>query len=206
MVQSRCTVVPYGMVVCRAARPKVAAKLSTFQAENLGGQRNYCCPGNSVTWGAVWTAITLVPTQRCYSHTSFDMQWWRVEGTATTTLVFSSPAGWNLEQCYLCLLLVTAVGRVMEMWWLYPCQGRWFRVHRASHLWQLQYILFPGMSLFFISMAFHARKHWEYCPPECPGLAVRTKRGKGKLSSRVGALRSREKQLEKKPGFWDLFP
>lgn len=34
-----------------------------------------------------------VPTQKCYSHTSRDMQGQREEGAAITTLIFFSLAG-----------------------------------------------------------------------------------------------------------------
>lgn len=98
--------VPHGMGVWRAANPRVAAKVSSFPAESLGGQRNFCCPGSSMTWGAVQSAATLVATQMLFSYCT-----WHAVMEGGGSCHHGTPlAGWSLSLLHLCLLIVPVLG------------------------------------------------------------------------------------------------
>lgn len=201
--------VPRRIMVWRAARPKVAAKVSTFQVENLSWQRNYCCPDTSIIWGAVWSPVTLVPAQRCHSYTSPGVQWWGVEGVATTTLIFSSLAGWNLEQCSLSLLLVTALGRGMEMWWLYLCGGR-----RCDFKFSGLPIYGTSITLFFFSQAcLYSSFLWLFREATAENAVLLSvlawcwgQKGVKESHQTESVLRGENKNLGKSPGSWGSFP
>lgn len=93
-----------------------------------------------------------------------------------------------------------------------PVMGKVVLGSQPSQPWQLQYILFSGMSSLFyiyVSVAFQVRKH---CTSGCPGVAARTKgvreshrmeselRGAGKANRKEKSLASGTHFLRKYSG------
>lgn len=158
---------------------------------------------HNLSYGAaIQTAVTLVTTQRCYSPTAHDMQWWRVEG-ATTELLFPSLAGWSLS-LLLCLLR-SQYREGLECGNFTHARAGGFRFPGLPE--HCSFSTFCPQTCLYSSFLWCFRQGGsEHCPG-CPGLAVRTKRDKRKLSIGASGQRSQEnKQLGKTPGFWDLFP